>query len=280
MGKGNMKAGDGVTKALVAIVVVCLIGVIGVLGYMVFKKPVSYTAIYFNAESDLPDYLTMLKNVTGANELEVGKAYNVVFTVESHEKTATEYVYEVRSDILSEKKTITLSPGDSEKVALTIKPAEKDKWTLVSEDKKRFDDKIDITKDSWLAGKKEFMFVLRDGVPALIEENYHLPISFNVSGIGEVFHTNMSIKELREKPFYKNYTTEKGSTFELEKEVGVVKLYADADKLYFSNDVTIQKHISEEKAFAIRLIEGAGYEVNETTGIQKFPQISFKYRIK
>jgi len=268
-------------KILIYLIVVCFIGILLVLGYYMLKKPVYGTDLYFNFDSDLPDPFLYLKAPQSPiNILEVGKSYRIIFTIASDEKSAMDYTYIVSSRILNQTERFTLIPKENKTVYLTITPQESQKWTSNYVTSSKSENVLDLTKYSWLAERKEFLIITKDGLPAIVEENYNLPISFNISPLGRVYHVNISLDELRKRPFTREYTVESYSAFEkVNGTIDKLSLYVSGDKLYATLESKRIQYISEPDVFSIRLISGRG-AINETTGMEQPKEIHFLYQIK
>jgi len=68
-----------------------------------------FTELYFNNPKSLP---TIMKT---------NETYNFSFSIVSHEKEQKEYVYSITSELISEKKNITLNPGENITMTRTVK---------------------------------------------------------------------------------------------------------------------------------------------------------------
>jgi hypothetical protein len=125
--------------------------------------------------------------------MEINESYNISFTLSNHELETTKYIFEVDSKIEKFKENITLLPGESAVFTLSIIPSDKG-WELFSRIAQGYENKLDIFKDSVLARESEFRLIIDN-----ISHRY-VPISHQVDRFGYVFHTNLSVDELKEKP--------------------------------------------------------------------------------
>jgi hypothetical protein len=272
----------------VVVIVLCIFAFVFILGLSLSGKTVlfggeGFTKLYFNADTDLPDSSLYLKNMT-VHELEVDKTYCVKFTIASFEKRPITYTYVVESEVLGLTKQLTLLPEESTTVCLTIIPKESDKWKLNSTTTQEWENVIELTGDSWIAEKRDFEILIRkEGLPTIVEENYRLPISTDVSTFGRILHANISIDELRKKPFEKEYITEDERGIEKTRKIDRIKLSINGDELYLKAKTEELGYTSDEQLFSIRLVKPAGWEeleINPVSFIEEVQEIHFWYRIE
>ena len=276
-------------KQICAVVIVLsILAFVFILGLSLSGKTVlfggeGFTKLYFNADTDLPDSSLYLKNMT-VHELEVDKTYNVKFTIASFEKRPITYTYVVESEVLGLTKQLTLLPGENTTVCLTITPKESNKWKLDSTTTQEWENVIELTGDSWIAEKRDFEILIRkEGLPTIVEENYRLPISTSVSHFGRILHANISIDELRKKPFEKEYITEDERGIEKTRKIDRIKLSIDGDELYLKAKTEELRYTSDEQLFSVRLVKPAGWEeleINPVSFIEEVQEIHFWYRIE
>ncbi|RJS69146.1 hypothetical protein CW714_08995 [Methanophagales archaeon] len=294
-------------KQICAVVIVlCIFAFIFILGLSLSGKTElsggkGFTKLYFNADTDLPDSSLYLKNLTKAiyeietnrtywikitpvHEIEVNKTYCINFTIASFERTPVTYTYVVESNVLNLTKQVTLMPEGSTSICLTITPRESDKWRLNSTTSTEWEDVIDLTKNSWLAERRDFEILVRkEGLPTIVEENYRLPISTNVSHFGRILHANISIDELKRKPFEKEYVTEYAENFETTRNIDLIDLSINGDKLYLKAKSKKLRYTSDKQLFSIRLIKPVDVEeleISPESYIEEVQEIYFWYRIK
>lgn len=278
-------------KQICAVVIVlCIFAFIFILGLSLSGKIELFagkgeTKLYFNANTDLPDSTLYLKNeTTPIHEIEVNKTYCINFTIASLEKRPITYIYVVESNVLNLTKQVTLMPEENTSICLTITPRELDKWRLNSTTSTEWEDVIDLTKNSWLAERRDFdILVRKEGLPTIVEENYHLPISTSVSYFGRILHANISIDELRRKPFDKEYVTEHEENFETTRNIDLINLSINGDKLYLKAKSKKLRYTSDEQLFSIRLIKPIDMEelqISPESYIEEVQEMHFWYRIK
>lgn len=272
------------------VIVLCIIAFIFILGLSLSGKTgllggKGFTKLYFNANTDLPDSTLYLKNVTKPiHEIEVNDSYWLNFTIASFEKRPITYTYVVESNVLNLTKQVTILPEENRTICLTITPRESDKWELNSTTSTNWEDVIDLTKDSWLAEKRDFdILVRKEGLPTIVEENYHLPISTDVSNFGRILHANISIDELKRKPFEKEYITQDKADFVTAQSIYMINLSVNNDKLYLNAETKKLRYTSDEQLFSVRLIKPIDIEeleIGPASYIEEVQEIHFWYRIK
>ena len=278
-------------KQICAVVIVlCFFAFIFILGLSLSSKTDLFagkgeTKLYFNANTDLPDSTLYLKNVTTPiHEIEMNKTYFINFTIVSLEKRPITYTYVVESNVLNLTKQVTLLPEENTTICLTITAKESDKWRLNSTTSNEWENVIDLTKNSWLAERRDFEILVRkEGLPTIVEENYRLPISTNISQFGRILHANISIDELRRKPFEKEYVTENKEDFVITRTINTINLSINNDKLYLNAKSKKLRYTSDEQLFSIRLIKSVDrreLQISPESYIEEVQEIHFWYQIK
>ena len=271
------------TKAIGAVII--LVVIIGSFAVF-FTGSKGRTVIYFTAESSLPNELLSDKSVDGSavNIINVNQSYDVLFNIISLETKPTSYTYEISSELYNSTEKISISPRESKKIKVTLNPTPSQKWELVSNKSSKSVNILDITENSWIAERKDFQVLVKeDSLPTIVEEDYTLPISSDVAHFGRIFHINISLDELRDNPFEKEYISKDTGFFENTTSTVLVKLSVVGDKLSVlaeSNDIIYQ---STRKPFIVRVLKDADLEdiqIDEATGKEIVQTISFWYKIK
>ncbi len=122
-----------------------------------------------------------------------------------------------------------------------------------------------------------------EGLPTIVEENYHLPISTDVSRFGRILHANISIDELKRKPFEKEYITQDKADFVIVQSINMIDLSVDNDKLHLNSETKKLRYTSDEQLFIVRLIKPIDIEeleISPASYIEAVQEIHFWYRIK
>ena len=271
--------------------IVILLAIILILSFIAFSSFFQSidgkTSLYFNAKSDLPGILTPIfieetNSTKEVNMLYIGQEYDIMFTIGNNKKTKTDYKLEIDSGIYELEQDLTLEPDEIKKFSLNIKTNESQKWRVNHSLSKEWKNEIDITRNSWLAEKDEFQILVReDGLPILIEENYNLPISTEVGPLGEIYHIELSIDELRKEPFSQTFNFIDSGELEKTETNEIINLYVKDDKLILEATAITTRYISEEDEFAITIYEeGKDPIIEQKTNTEIPLKISFMYLVK
>lgn len=279
-----MKAGSR-TLGLVGLAVVVVVAAAVIMFWG--EKP-GETLLYFNAESDLPDPLIYFKVVETedgipAHILDLGRRYNIVFSVASLENKPVDYTYIVESNLVNESDSFNLKPGESKTVYLTVSPDIGQKWVLNLTNISKRENFVDLTEQSWLAERREFTVIVREeGLPAIVEERYDLPISSSLESFGRVYHMNITLDELRVKPFEWSYVRIDSRESNRVVINDSVRLSVEGNKLHVVSTSRKDHYVSEPKLFRVKLTKkGVGsILINATTGLEEVHEINFLYRIR
>lgn len=224
-----------------AIIVACAIGIVITVAFVVFMRieimsEEGFTELYFTEHRELP------------GEMRINESYNASFMITNHELETTSYIYEVDSKLESVKENITLLPGESAVITLSITPTDKG-WELSSNITQEYENKIDIFDDTFVAGENEFKLIIDN------TSHSHLPISHYVDQFGYIVHTNLSIDELKEKPFNKYYRYEDiGTSRSIYKEQNIT-VFVKNDEIYLSSNQSEQIYITQRSPFIVKAYE-------------------------
>ncbi|RJS69147.1 hypothetical protein CW714_09000 [Methanophagales archaeon] len=221
-----------------AIIVACVIGIAITLVFVMFMRAEimsegGFTELYFGEHRKLP------------SEMAINESYDISFTLSNHELETTKYIYEVDSKIEKFKENITLLPGESAVFTLSITPTDKG-WELFSSITQGYENKLDILKDAVLARENEFRLIIDN-----ISHRY-VPISHQVDRFGYVFHTNISVDELKEKPFKKYYRYENVGINKSVRKEQIVTIFVKNNEIYLSSDQSEQIYLSERSPFIVK----------------------------
>ena len=242
-----------------AIIVACVIGIAITLVFVMFMRAeimseAGFTELYFGEHRELP------------SEMEINESYNISFTLSNHELETTKYIFEVDSKIEKFKENITLLPGESAVFTLSLTPTDKG-WELFSSIAQGYENKLDILKDSGLARENEFRLIIDN-----ISHRY-VPISHQVDRFGYIFHINISVDELKEKPFKKCYRyMDVGINKSIHKEQ-TITIFVKNNEIYLSSNLSEQIYLSERSPFIIK-----AYRYDED--MDKELEIHFWYEVK
>ena len=242
-----------------AIIVACVIGIAITLVFVMFMRAEimseeGFTELYFGEHRELP------------SEMEINESYNMSFTLSNHELETAKYIFEVDSKIEKFKENITLLPGESAVFTLSITPTDKG-WELFSHIAHDYENKLDILKDTRIARENEFGLIIDN-----ISHRY-VPISHQVDRFGYVFHTNLLVDELKEKPFKKYYRYENVGINKSIRKDQIVTIFVKNNEIYLSSDQSEQIYLSERSPFIVK-----AYRYDED--IDKELEIHFWYEVR
>jgi len=242
-----------------AIILACVIGIVITLVFVVFMRAEimseeGFTELYFGEHRKLP------------GEMEINESYNISFTITNHELETTRYIFEVDSKIEKFKENITLLPGESAVFTLSITPTDKG-WELFSNITQGYENKLDIFKDTLVARENEFGLIIDN-----ISHRY-VPISHQVDRFGYVFHTNLSVDELKEKPFKKYYRYENICINKSVRKEQIVTIFVKNNEIYLNSNLSEEIYLSERSPFIVK-----AYRYDED--MDKELEIHFWYEVK
>ena len=242
-----------------AIIVACAIGIVITLVFVVFMRmeimsEEGFTELYFTKHRELP------------GEMRINESYNTAFTITNHELETTSYIYEVDSKLESVKENITLLPGESAVITLSITPTDKG-WELSSNITQEYENKIDIFDDTFVEGENEFKLIMDNTL------HRDLPISHQIGQFGYILHTNLSIDELKEKPFNKYYKYEDIGTGRAIHKEQKITVFVKNGEIYLSSNQSEQIYLSGRSPFIVK-----AYKYDED--MDKELEIHFWYGVK
>jgi hypothetical protein len=157
-------------------------------------------------------------------------------------------------------------PGESAVFTLSITPTDKG-WELFSSIAQGYENKLDILKDTRIARENEFGLIIDN-----ISHRY-VPISHQVDRFGYIFHTNISVDELKEKPFKKYYRYEDVGINKSIRKEQIVTIFVKNNEIYLSSDISEEIYLSERSPFIIK-----AYRYDED--MNKELEIHFWYEVR
>ena len=104
-----------------------------------------------------------------------------------------------------------------------------------------------------------------------------------MESFGRVYHMNVTLDELKAKPFERSYTTTETKEFKKNIENTSILLSVEGNQLRVKSTLKSEQYVSEPERFAVRLVKKDGLDeqsVNATTGLEKVQEISFIYQIR
>ncbi len=241
------------------IILACVIGIVITLVFVVFMRAeimseAGFTELYFGEHREL------------ASEIEINKSYNISFTITNHELETTRYIYVIDSKIEKFKENITLLPGESAIITLSITPIDKG-WELFSSITQEYENTLDILKDTLMAKESKFGLIIDD-----VSHRY-MPISHQLDQFGYIFHTNLSVDELKEKQFKKYYRYQEVGINRTVHKYENITVFVENEEIYLSSKQSEEIHISERNPFIVK-----AYKYDED--VDEELEIHFWYEVK
>ena len=285
------------------IIILCVIGLVVVVILALLAKPQnSFTEIYFNEHTELPnilDYSTpfitsqegpflIVPNVSAGweklgkevdkmvtseplNFADLNKSYNISFTVISHEAKKTEYIWNVTSSVLNKTGEFELIPKENITINLTVMPT-KSEWKLNSTKTERWRNILDITNDAWLAGGAEGKTLPLNSIVSP-DDLRSMPVSHDVNWFGWILQTKLSFDELAAKPYTKRYEYSKIENDEKVYTITDISLSVAGNKLVADVNKTEIKYISKIQKFEVNLTKNLGMSDESSQEIHFWYQI-------
>ena len=253
------------------LIAVCVVVVGAFIGYQSLTSGAGETDIYFNVTSQLPDPLADVKygriSSEGVNVSEVGKSYEVMFTVDSEEKEPTAYTLSVDSRIKSTEESFTLKPGERRTFTVTLQPTADDKWVFSHDELTSTRSAYDLTRDSWLG--ELVSFAVATGEPDGVIT--YAPVSVNVNQYGNILNLNVSLRDLEARPYRQERAEATVGEYDKTVTASIRELYVKSDQLVYEEGIRKSVYLSEPETFKATVL-------NKGRGESK--SISFWYKIK
>ena len=171
-----------------SIIIACVIGGILVLGinaslrYKIAKDE-QFSELYVRTEESIP------------HAIRINNSHNISYYISNQKDYEAVYVYEIDSYISNSSQTIRVAPGDQVRFDLTLTAKDR-QWDInLSLDSLSIHN-LDVTRQA---------FISEQGLVSFVIDNKSLgqykPFTFNLPHFGGIYHTNLSIEELRKQPF-------------------------------------------------------------------------------
>ena len=205
------------------------------------KADQGFSEIYFTNPEKLPHRLT------------INGIYNVSFLISNHELNVSTYVYEIDSKSNKTFDEITLNPGESALISTVITPKERG-WEINFSSDSAYDNKLDLTDSVSIGTQKRLGFFL-DNISAVD----YLPLSHELSDFGFIYHTNLSVDELKKKPFSKYIKKESIGENQSTVRFKNITLSIKDDELYVTSNERLESYSIKKEPFSVRLYR-KGYE--------------------
>ena len=261
--------------------------------FIVLTQRPARARLYFSLESDLPDPSAHLRHgfadANPRNVLEVGETYTLMFTVLNEGGQSADYRLIVDSGLLSKDEIFRLDPEAEKTFSFELIPAESDKWEFVGRDTQTRFQVIDLVEDSFIADRISFdkSIVVGDLLTAYV----YAPVISGMPVFGDVLNLNVTLDELREKPYVKRSVSKDNETYSMTESENWLELSVSDDALiynYISTRTTftspdqlmrISVHKIDEPPPSMRPLGDNTTLSYSATGIES-ASIGFVYRIR
>ena len=209
------------------------------------SKKEEFSLVYFDDHELLPE------------KIHINESFNISIGIANHKSNITNYILEIKSNLTNFTTKYTLRPNEYKKVKLNINPQEK-KWELLFST-----NQISTTKLKSINGS---ISDLQDSSYIINETIEYYPLSHNLSGFGEVYHTNLTIQELKQNPFTKNYNLTQTKQNRIETDSENIKIYVKNREVYSESNITEAVSTSLRSPFIVRFYE-AGSSIDDVLDI-------------
>jgi hypothetical protein len=157
-------------------------------------------------------------------------------------------------------------PGESAIITLSVTPIDKG-WDLFSSITQEYENKLDFLKDTLMAKENEFRLII-DNV-----SHRYMPISHQVNRFGYIYHTNLSVDELKEKQFKKYYRYQEVGINRTVHKCQNITVFVENEEIYLSSKQSEEIHLSERSPFIVK-----AYKYDED--LDEELEIHFWYEVK
>lgn len=236
-----------VYKTLAIVLIVSIFIVSGFNLYMGHKisEKEEFSLVYFDDHELLPE------------KVYINESFNITIGIANHKSNITNYVLEVSSNLTNFSKVYTLYPNEYKKVELNINPQEKE-WGLLFSTNQINTVKLNSVKGS-ISDQQDSSYIINETIE-------YYPLSHNLSGFGEIYHTNLTVQELKQNPFTKNYNLTQTKQNRTETNSENIKIYVKDENVYSESNITESVSTSLRSPFVVKFYE-VGSDSNDVLDI-------------
>jgi hypothetical protein len=181
------------TAIIVLIVSIIIVLIFNLAVREKLKQDESFSALYFEDHKKLPKKLLEDEN------------YSIEFTISNQELKTTKYKLVIDSKTYPFEKEIYLNPNELKTFKFNIKVKNEDYYSKFSISQ----EKTKIIEKGFFGKITENIFIKKhndyntNNIIDNKNNKYYLPLSFNLGTFGQIYHINLTVNELKDKPFYK-----------------------------------------------------------------------------
>jgi len=202
-----------------------------------------------------------------AEKLKFNESRSVSFRLANYEVEPVTFAYEIDSRTGGRVEHVTLLPGESAVVDFEVKPVN-EFWSLNFTVIKAGEGVIDVEAGGAITQASNVTLLLEGD--SMVKS---LPISHNLSGLGVVYHTNLSLEELARKPFTKRTLESVEELNSSSRTESVATIYSDGTQVFVTLNETENTISRLKEPFIVKFYEpGAPQESMQT--------IHFWYEVK
>jgi len=196
-----------------------------------------FSALYFSRPDSIP------------GQVLINSSYNVSFTIVNHEAGVTRYVYEIESDVQRLRGNISLVPGGRAIISLQFTPSEKN-WELNMSVSEHVTERLEVLSEVVVGRDNEFNVIIDNR-----SLKSYLPLSYSLPGFGYVFHTNVSVDDLRISPVNKSVQFEMMGMNSSVVRGENVSLYYENESIFLSSTKYEKIFFVEDAPFVVKLVK-------------------------
>jgi len=223
-------------KSLVIVLIISIVIVLTFNLYMRNKtmEKEEFSLVYFDDHELLPE------------KIRLNESFNISIGIANHKSNITNYILEIKSNLTNFSNKYILKPGEYKEVKLNINPQEKE-WNLLFSTNQVNTVKLNSV-DGSISNQQDSDYSINGTIE-------YYPLSHNLSGFGEVYHTNLTIQELEQTPFIKNYnlTQTKQNRTEIKSED--IMIYVKNKEVYSKSNITDSVSTSLKSPFVVQFYE-------------------------
>jgi len=198
------------------------------------SKKEEFSLLYFEDNELLPE------------KIHINESFNISIGIANHKSNITNYILEIKSNLTNFSNRYKLYPGEYKKIRLNINPQEK-KWELLFSANQINTVKLDSV-DGSISDQQDSDYSLNGTIE-------YYPLSHNLSGFGEVYHTNLTVQELEQTPFIKNYNLTQTKQNRTETNSEDITIYVKNKEVYSESNITESVSTSVRSPFVVKFYE-------------------------
>ena len=241
-------------KSLAIVLIISIVIVLAFNLYMRSKimEKEEFSLLYFDDHELLPE------------KVYINESFNISIGIANHKSNITNYILEIKSNLTNFSNKYNLHPDEYKEIELNINPQEKG-WELLFSTNQVNTVKLNSV-DGSISDQQDSDYSINGTIE-------YYPLSHNLSGFGEVYHTNLTVQELEQTPFIKNYNLTQTKQNRTETNSEDIRIYMDNGQVYSESNITESVFTSLKSPFVVKF-----YEVG--SNVNNILDIYFWYEVK